>query len=134
MLFELKHNADAAAASIRTRLSQGSQRPEVLCDVLCRALPADLLQDITQHDQQQQRHTEQLEALQQQTADLESQLAAAHAQTSELEIQLELVVAERSSLQETAAELQQCQSSAKQQLLNELGRLHQKGCISATTR
>jgi phage shock protein A len=102
--------------------------------VLCLALIADLLQDIKQHDQQQQRHTEQLEALQQQTADLESQLAAAHAQTSELEIQLELAVAERGSLQETAAELMQCQSSAKQQLLDELRRLQEKGHISALTR
>ena len=93
-----------------------------------------LLQDIKQHDQQQQRHTEQLDAMQQQTAELESQLAAAHTQASELELQLEAALAERGSLQETAAELLRCQSSAKQQLLAELGRLQEKGHINAATR
>jgi phage shock protein A len=92
------------------------------------------LQDIQQHDQQQQRHTEQLEALQQHTADLESQLAAAHAQSSELEIQLELAAGEHSALQDTAAELVRCQSSAKQQLIDELERLQEKGQMNAATR
>lgn len=93
-----------------------------------------LLQDIKQHDKQQQRHTEQLDAMQQQTAELESQLAAAHAQASEMEIQLEAALAERGSLQEAAAELLRCLSSAKQQLLDEFGRLQEKGHINAATR
>lgn len=106
----------------------------MFCVAVPAALCADLLHDIKQHDQQQQLHVEQLEAQQQQTADLESQLAAAHAQALELEVQLEVAMGERGTLQETAAELMRYQGSAKQQLLEDIRRLQEKGQINAATR